>query len=151
MAEDQADAQPQGVSSEEIGRMWQHGLHLDTMLFQRGNLFLVAQSLLLVSFTGILGIILDSTKGVPSFHLLLAARVVAVFGLLLTIVWSYIGHRHLRYYTLQSSHLRAHLTEYRLLRGEWRSRGPSSLPLVTYFLPALAGALWIVMLALTWR
>jgi hypothetical protein len=68
---------------------------------------------------------------VPGIRLLLPARVVAVFGLLLTIVWCYIGHRHLRYYKLQSSQLRRHMTEYRLMRETWRTRGPSSLPLVT--------------------
>jgi len=76
---------------------------------------------------------------------------VAAFGLLLTIVWCYIGHRHLRYYSLQSSRLRMQLAEYNLLRENWRQRRPSSLPLVTYFLPALSAAIWLLMLVVTWR
>jgi len=151
MSADQSGSSANPLSPEEIGRMWQHGLHLDTMLFQRSNLFLVAQSVLLVSFTSLLSIILDPSKGVAGARLLLAARAVAAFGLLLTIVWCYIGHRHLRYYSLQSSRLRMQLAEYNLLRENWRQRRPSSLPLVTYFLPALSAAIWLLMLVVTWR
>ena len=43
----------------------------------------------------------------------------------------------------------------RLRRGEDQEpvaeRGISSLPLVTYFLPGLAGGLWILLLVVTWR
>jgi hypothetical protein len=120
------------------------------MLFQRSNLFLLAQSLLLVSFTSTLTVILDPSKGRPSIQLLLVARGVAFFGLLLTVVWCYIGHRHLRYYRVQAMQVRAHLPEYMLNRDQWHPRGPSSLPLVTYFLPALSGTVWVLMLTITW-
>lgn len=73
-------------------RLWQWGLHEDTMLFQRGNLFLLAQSLLVVAYSTIL-----SAESGPSQSALVAARVIAVFGLPLTGVWLYAGHRHLRY------------------------------------------------------
>jgi hypothetical protein len=43
------------LTPDEVDRLWQHGLHLDTMLFQRGNLFLVAESLLVVSYASMLG------------------------------------------------------------------------------------------------
>lgn len=63
------------------------------MLFQRGNLFLVAESLLVVSYASMLGV--GQTPG--SDRPTLAARVIAVFGLLLTLAWGYVGHRHLQY------------------------------------------------------
>lgn len=129
--------------------MWQHGQHLDTMLFQRGNLFLVAESLLLVAFTSTLAVALTPGQEAPG-RPFLAARVIATFGLTLTIVWGYVGHRHLRYYRLQSARMREHISEYRDLRDAWRMRGLSSLPLVTYFLPGLASVMWILLIIIAW-
>src|SRR5688572_22356946 len=124
----------------EIERMWQHGLHLDSMLFQRGNLFLVAESLLIVSYTSAL-----PGPGAP-VRSILAACVIASFGLLLTCIWGYVGHRHLEYYSLLRARQLEHIPEYRSLREQWRKRGPSSLPLVTYSLPLLAAVMWIILL-----
>jgi hypothetical protein len=139
-------SQPETLTPVEAERMWQHGSHLDSMLFQRGNLFLVAESLLIVGYTGVLPE--PGTSGPP----ILAACVIAAFGMLLTCVWGYVGHRHLRYYTLLRARMRQHLPEYRALREQWRPRGPSSLPLVTYSLPLLAAVMWIILLliALSW-
>lgn len=134
------EATPEELTPAEIDRMWQHGLHLDAMLFQRGNLFLVAESLLVVAYTGLLPG--SGSAGAP----ILAACVVAVFGLLLTCVWAYVGHRHLQYLALLNSRVRDHVREYRALRERWHPKGPSSLPLVTYTLPALAAVMWIILL-----
>jgi len=135
------------LTPDEAGRLWQHGLHLDTMLFQRGSLFLVAESLLVVSYASMLGV--GQTPG--SDRPTLAARVIAVFGLLLTLAWGYVGHRHLQYYQLVSIRMREHLPEYRKAREQWRRRGVSSLPVVTYSLPMLAAAVWVLLLIITWR
>jgi len=90
----QGPADTETLTPDEADRLWEHGLHLDTMLFQRGNLFLVAESLLVVSYASMLGV--GQTPG--SDRPTLAARVIAVFGLLLTLAWGYVGHRHLQYY-----------------------------------------------------
>jgi hypothetical protein len=143
----QGPADTETLTPDEADRLWQHGLHLDTMLFQRGNLFLVAESLLVVSYASMLGV--SQTPG--SDRPTLAARVIAVFGLLLTLAWGYVGHRHLQYYQLVSVRMRDNLPEYRKARAQWRRRGVSSLPVVTYFLPMLAAVVWVLLLIITWR
>jgi hypothetical protein len=145
-----AGEQPESerVGREAVSRIWQHSEHLDTMLFQRGNLFLVAESLLVVAYTGMTQALSQSGSNIQA---ILGARVIGAFGIVLTVVWLYVGHRHLRYYRLQSSIMSRHVPEYKALRDLWRMRGPSSLPLVTYFLPSLAGILWVVLLLITWR
>lgn len=145
-----AEPPKEDLPPDALSRMWQHGLHLDTMLFQRGNLFLVAESLLVVSFTSTLAVALAPGQGAPD-RPFLAARVIAAFGLMLTMAWGYIGHRHLRYYRLHSARLCAHISEYRALRESWQMRGPSSLPLVTYCLPGLAGVMWVLLIIIVWR
>ncbi|WP_214323713.1 hypothetical protein [Nonomuraea sediminis] len=133
-----------------LERMWQHSLHLDTMLFQRANLFLVVESLLIVAFALVLGVANQPGSAITDMALAVV-RVIAVFGMLLTAVWGYVGHRHLRYYELLRARQRDVFPEYKELREQWRPRGISSLPLVTYFLPLLAGALWILCLLITLR
>ncbi|MEU1479893.1 hypothetical protein [Streptomyces sp. NPDC005760] len=66
--------------------LWEHHLHTDTMVFQRGNLFLVAQSLPAVAYS--------TTAASVTTHA--AARVMAGFGLALTAVWASVGHRYHR-------------------------------------------------------
>ncbi|GLH98624.1 hypothetical protein Pa4123_38990 [Phytohabitans aurantiacus] len=135
------------LTPEERGRLWAHGLHLGTMLFQRANIFLVAESLLLVSYTSMLAALPTFRSDRPA----VTDRVIAGFGLLLTLAWMYVGHRHLQYYRLVFVRIREHLPEYRALRMQWRKRGASSLPILTYALPSLAGVLWVLLLVLTWR
>lgn len=133
----------------EADRIWQHAMHLDTTLFQRSNLFVVSESLLIVSYTSILGV--ANAPGGDDARPLLAARVVAGFGLFLTLIWSYVGHRHLQYYNLARARLLKYVPEYRLARQEWHKRGVSSPTVVTYSLPALSGVMWILLLLITWR
>ena len=47
--------------------------------------------------------------------------------------------------------MRDNLPEYRKARAQWRRRGVSSLPVVTYFLPMLAAVVWVLLLIITWR
>jgi hypothetical protein len=133
-----------------LERMWQHSLHLDMMLFQRSNLFLVVESLLIVAYALVLGVA-NQQAGPISETALVAVRIIAVFGILLTMVWGYVGHRHLRYYELLRARQRDVFPEYKELREQWHPRGIGSLPLVTYFLPLLAGGLWVLFLLITLR
>ncbi len=41
-------------AAAEAARVWSHGLHEDNMFIQRGNFFLVAQSMLVVAYSGVL-------------------------------------------------------------------------------------------------
>jgi hypothetical protein len=141
-AEDPAD--PDDVRAQQ-DRIWQHGLHADNMLFQRGNLFLVAESFFAVAYS-------TSLSGAAARDgAALAARALAVFGLLLSAIWMYVGHRHLSYFNLIRERQKELLPDYRETRERWARTAPmasriSSLPLVTYALPALAGVMWIFLL-----
>ncbi len=117
------------------------------MLFQRGNLFLLAQSLLVVAYTTILTAAQGHGHNPSSARMLLMGRIIAAFGLLLTLMWLYVGHRHLKYCQLIQRRTIERMPEYAETRAlVHHRRGIRSLPLVTYVLPVLAGAMWLFLL-----
>ncbi|EFL33237.1 predicted protein [Streptomyces viridochromogenes DSM 40736] len=120
-------------------RLWEHHLHTDTMLFQRGNLFLVAQTLLAVAYS--------STATSGTAHA--AARVLAGFGLALTTVWAYVGHRYHRYNRAIQRRTAERLADYAETYTASRIAGPSAMPLIAYALPTLSAVMWIVLLIVT--
>ncbi|MGW6789545.1 RipA family octameric membrane protein [Streptomyces chartreusis] len=128
-------------------RIWQHGLHLDAMLFQRGNLFLLAQSLQVVAYSTVLSA--STGHGNAAHNNLIAARVIAAFGIVLTLIWLYSAHRHYQYDRGLQRRLEQRLPEYSETRMTSRARGPSHMPLVVYVLPTLAGIMWLTLLSLT--
>ncbi|WP_456317052.1 RipA family octameric membrane protein [[Kitasatospora] papulosa] len=138
MEEDNHSSSDQRSAQDE--RLWEHALHENGMVFQRGNLFLVAQSLLAVAYSTILVGADHRNQGASG------SQIIAVFGLALAAIWLYVGHRHLRYCELIRERARARLPEYAETRAAWNRRGPGSLPLITYVLPALAGIMWIFLL-----
>lgn len=100
------------------------------MLFQVGNFFLVAQSLLVVAFTTVL-----SAAGRDedlSHQGLLAARVIAVFGLLLTACWLYVGHQQLSYSRGVQRRSKERLDDYAATVNAARRSGLRSKPLMTW-------------------
>lgn len=132
---------------EANNRLWQHAVHEDTMLFQRGNLYLLAQSLQVVAYTSVVSSTGQSATGAHAS--LIAARVIAAFGIALTVNWLYVGHRHLRYTQAVHRHARARFVDYAEIRSSSRQRGPSHVPLIVYALPLMAGAMWLTLLVLT--
>ncbi|MGN9819683.1 RipA family octameric membrane protein [Streptomyces sp. SD11] len=140
----QARAQAQAQRIAEDGRLWQHALHENTMLFQRGNLFLVGQSLFAVAYTTLL----------TSEQHVVAARVLAGFGLVLALTWLYVGHRHRLYYQHVQRRAVERLPEYATTWTSWatrrqgRSRG-RSITLIAYLLPSLAVVMWAALLMIT--
>ncbi|MGW1622274.1 RipA family octameric membrane protein [Streptomyces sp. NPDC002172] len=127
-------------------RLWQHGVHEDGMLFQRGNLFLLAQSLQVVAYATVMS---ASMGGGPSSHpSLTAARVIAGFGIVLTLSWLYVGHRHFRYSKAVQRRIEDRLPDYRETRAASRAPGLSSMPIIVYALPVLAAIMWLILLFL---
>jgi hypothetical protein len=146
----QPSSNPSQQTHIEDSRLWQHKLHEDNMLFQRGNLFLLAQSLLVVAYTTILSAVHDNGQSVSPSRMLLAGRVIAAFGFLLTLTWLYVGHRHLKYCQLIQARTMDRMPEYAETRAlVHHRRGIRSLPLVTYLLPLLAGAMWLFLLLIS--
>ncbi|MEU7154787.1 hypothetical protein AB0B15_43345 [Streptomyces sp. NPDC045456] len=126
-------------------RLWQHGLHEETMLFQRGDLFLLAQSLQVVGYSTVLAASAGTGEGARDN--LIAARAIAAFGIVLTLTWVYSAHRHYKYKQGVQHHVIRRLP-YVAAHTAGRSRGPSHLPLIVYVLPALSGIMWITLLLL---
>jgi hypothetical protein len=132
---------------DEARRIWEHGLHEDNGLLQRGNFFLIAESLLLVAFSSLLSS--STASGAAhalTVHMLLAARVVASFGLFLTAAWIYVGHRHLKYCRFIGARAVEYFPEYKATRDAWRRGLVPTMSVITYIIPSLGGILWIVLL-----
>jgi hypothetical protein len=120
---------------DQANRLWQHGLHEDSVLNERQNYFLIAESMLLVGYTTVL-----STPQPKVF----IARVIASFGMLLTLVWIYVNIR--QWYIVK--HVRARavevLPDYRetyQTRAKWHI---SSIWLLVYLVPAIIGVVWVI-------
>jgi len=109
------------------------------MVFQRGNLFLLAQSLQIVAYTTVMSS--SDQFGESSEPNLISARVIAAFEIALTLAWLYAGHRHLRYAQAVTRRAVDHFPDYAQTRTSSRQRGPSHVPLIVYALPMMAGAL----------
>ena len=120
---------------DQANRLWEHGLHEDSVFNERQNYFLVAESMLFVAYATLL-----STPQPKIF----IARVIASFGVLLTLVWIYVNVR--QWYVVR--HLRARciavLHDYKetyQTRAKWPI---SSIWLLAYFVPAIIGIVWAI-------
>jgi len=124
-------------------RVWEHLLHEDGDFVQRCNFFLVGESMLVVAYAGIIAGWQAASGGeTGEWKLALAARMVAVFGLLLTAVWGYVSHDQFHYLRRLRTRAAQHLPEYRELRATRPNRFELSMSLMTYGVPGLAGTLW---------
>lgn len=123
------------VPSESAKRLVQHEFHEDNIFNERQNYFLVAESLLLMTCAALL----SSTHIRP-----LIPTIVAVFGLLLTLVWIFVNVRQWQVL----AHIRAkacaewpdHHTTYST-RPKTRI---SSMFLLKYVVPTIIGCIWAV-------
>lgn len=115
-------------------RLFQHGIHVDSMLFQRGNLFLVAQSLMAVAYA--------TVRSEDARHIM------AGFGIVLTLCWLYVSHRHYRYTLLVLGRIEEKLPDYRATRVATHLSGFNSTHVIVYAIPALSGVMWLALLAL---
>ncbi|WP_436836901.1 RipA family octameric membrane protein [Micromonospora profundi] len=128
---------PEPLPNEAASRVWSHLLHEDNMLMQRGNFFIVAQSMLIVAYSALV---------VQMPIASLSGHAVAVFGVLLAIVWLYVGHRHRRYLQHVDRRARHYLSEYAATQGD-RPRSPlSTTALLAYMLPSLTVLVWVTLL-----
>lgn len=136
-----ADEQDKQDIRDQANRVFQHGLHEDSALTERSNYFLIAESMLVVAYTGLISSVSSTAQQTST---LLIARILAFFGFLLTIVWIYVNRR--QWYVIQ--HLRDRalelVPEYKVTvetRRKWRI---SSIWLMVYLVPALIGVMWLI-------
>ena len=119
------------------------------MFIQRGNFFLVAESMLLVAYAAVL-----ASHARSDGYILIASRIIAGFGLALTATWMLISHRHITYVRLIQRRMYTHIREYRETRAAWRNsqarwwRKVHTNLLLSYGVPGLAGVLWLLLLIL---
>ena len=135
-----ADEQDKQDIRDQANRVFQHGLYEDSALTERSNYFLIAESMLVVAYTGLI----SSASAATQQSTILVARILAFFGFLLTIVWIYVNRR--QWYVIQ--HLRERalelVPEYKVTyetRRKWRI---SAIWLMVYLVPALIAVMWIV-------
>jgi hypothetical protein len=142
-----AASDPQDLRDQQ-NRIWAHSLHQDEQFMQRSNFFLVAESLLVVAYSSILANGLAGDSSTQPYRLLLTARVIGIFGLLLTIIWAYSNNRM----RITSMHVakraRDVLPEYRQTFEERKLPGGrvSATWMITFVVPALAGIMWLLFL-----
>ena len=129
---------------DQANRLFQHGLHEDNAFTERSNYFLVAESLLVVAYTGLLSGASAGSSLTKVGSIIWIARTLATFGFLLTLLWIYVNRR--QWYVVRHLQERAReiLPEYKVTyetRGKWRI---SSTWLMAYAVPSLIAVMWAV-------
>jgi hypothetical protein len=136
--------QARQASRDQLGRLWAHALLQDELFVQRSNFFLVAESLLVVAYTGVLG--LSFSVHERPLRLRVAALVLALFGCLLTLIWVFVNARQRQ--VLLDLHKRAReaFPEYRRTIEERRLPGGriSGTFLIAFGVPVLATIMWFI-------
>jgi hypothetical protein len=122
--------------TSERDRLWQHRLHEDLMLSDRGNFFLVAESLFVVAYAELL-----ATED-------FAAAVVAGAAILLTAAWLMVSHRHRQIIRHVQARAIASLPEFRDTYATWPTGPLASTRLFATWVPLLLGLTWIFLLVI---
>ncbi|MGC8988500.1 MAG: hypothetical protein ACP5MD_00085 [Verrucomicrobiia bacterium] len=140
-----ADEHEQQNARDQANRVFQHGLHEQNTFIQMGNYFLVAESLFVVAYASLLSSGQSSaTTGIQPANLLLIARILAFFGLLLTVVWIYVNQRQWEIFRHLQERARELVPEYKVTYETRPKRRISATVLVAYFVPIPIGIMWAV-------
>jgi len=128
-------------TSDELDRMWQHGMHEENTLNDRLNFFLVLESVLL----GVVAMLLSQSNPPTNRDFML--RALLTLGLALTVIWAYVAARQKYIFDLLRKRLRENLPEYAETRrireqGRWPI---SDISLLSYVVPTLFILIWIAL------
>ena len=137
------DKTSKDLEAEAIRRLWEHGLHEDTMFNDRLNFFLIFESVLL----GVVGMLYGKQPPIMKPILLL----LGFLGLFITIIWGYVQSRQRSTLQRLIDRLQENLPEFRetyspLDQKRWRRI--SGTWLLTYLIPFLVALIWIALLIL---
>ncbi len=130
----------------QADRLWAHALHADAEVVQRGNFYLVGESMLVVAYTAILTA--GPNKATGDVTLAWVARIVAMFGIVLALIWWYAGHVHWVY--LKHIRMRA-ITTLPEYRETWENRPAFKFnagTVHTYAVPGVTLLMWIGLILL---
>jgi hypothetical protein len=126
--------------SEEQRLICDHVQHEDEMFYQTANLFLVAESMILVAYSLLVSRAQDAGA---------RSQVIAAFGLIISLIWAYASHRSgvvLRYLTHRAESEFPYYQDIRAKRPIQRFRLLGSSNLMAYAIPAVAIIMWVVLL-----
>ncbi|GHO98503.1 hypothetical protein KSF_085510 [Reticulibacter mediterranei] len=127
------------LETEQISRLWEHFLHLDTNFYNRLNFFLVFESVLL----GVVGLLYSRPNGS-----LLGLKLIMLLGFSLTILWGYIQARQKYLLDDLAEQVKTVAPEYRMtLERRKHAKWPvSSVWLLAYIVPILVALIWLLFL-----
>ena len=129
------------TNPDQDNRLWSHALHVDGELVQRGNLYLVSQSMLVGAYAvlAFAGPEIDARLTLlPS-----ATLIVSAAGVLLAILWMYVNHRQWAYITYLRKRCIAALPEYRQTHEEHHGGHIPSGFVISYVVPTVFLAMWV--------
>ena len=134
-------------SRDAASRLWAHALQQDELFVQRSSFFLVAESLLVVAYTGVLN--LSGIHEQP-LRLRVAALVLAIFGFLLTVIWAFVSVRQRQVLLDLHGRAREAFPEYRRTIAERKLPGGriSSTMLIAFGVPILAAIMWLIFIVI---
>jgi hypothetical protein len=131
----------------QADRLWSHATYQDNNIIQRGNFFLVAESMILIAYAAVVSGGLGSTSAQLATALV-ASRLIGGFGLLLTAVWAYASYHLWRKLKILIEYAAEKLPEYRYVRDKRGDSRISPTALITYMVPALVAVMWIALLVM---
>jgi len=132
-------AMQESLENDRLHRLWEHGLHEDTIFFQMLSFFLVFESVLL----GVVGLLYSKTASTGSI-----LKIIIILGCCVTIVWGYAQVKQRRYIKALSAQAQSLDSNYKLM-VQSREKGIWSLSvtgLLAYVIPTLIVLVWITLL-----
>jgi hypothetical protein len=127
---------------DQHNRVFAHAMHEENNLIQRGNFFLVVESMIMVAYS----LMLSSRTTVAGGNYVPSVRVVAAFGLIITVIWFYASDRQWRYFKVLRQRCAELLPEYRETRSRLRVGRVSSTPIIAYGIPMITATMWLGLL-----
>ena len=127
----------ENLDNEQINHLWQHTMHSQNRFDNRLNFFLIFESVLL----GVVGTLYSKSASTKPVLI-----TIICLGFFLTVLWGYIQAREKYLFEGVEKRLEEVAPEYRetLRRREQRRWPLHSTPLLTYGVPAMITAVWIV-------
>ena len=135
---------------DQKDRLWAHAIHLDGELIQRGNLYLVGESMLVTAYAVVLATATSTLAGSQSQATLLwTSRAVAGSGVALAVLWLYVNHHQWRYLLHLKQRCLKELVEYRKTWDGASHPRPAPGTVIAYGVPVVVLLMWIMLLAVT--
>jgi hypothetical protein len=136
---------PESQDPSVEDRLWQHALHVDTEYVQRGNFYLLGQSMLVVAYAAVLSAGPSAAASLDPTTLSWIARVLAGVGILLGLVWAYVSHSQWAYLKFLRDEAIRTFPDF----AERRIRAPRPKPddgaVSAYAAPWLTVVMWVVL------